>query len=126
METYNLTAEDILRALPELLQGQALLWYRNLKCTWASFEDFRADFETPFFPPGYRRNLDEDIRKRTQDENEPFCSYLTTISTLIRCSSDFSPQQNLNLVYTNMRHDYKLMVRRSDFTTGSDSSGQRV
>lgn len=117
IETYSLSDEEVLRAMPELLQGEALLWYRNQRSFWVGFADFLADFETQFYPPGYRRYLDEEIRKRTQGDNESFRCYLTAIATLIRRSGEFSAQQKLNLVYTNMKPDYKLMVRRSDFAT---------
>uniref|UniRef100_A0A1Y1MHC8 Retrotransposon gag domain-containing protein n=1 Tax=Photinus pyralis TaxID=7054 RepID=A0A1Y1MHC8_PHOPY len=33
-ECYGFTEADLLLALPELLKGKALLWYRNHKQTW--------------------------------------------------------------------------------------------
>lgn len=115
MASYSLGPEDFLRALPELLQGSALLWYRNCKDLLYSFEAFRRQFEIQFLPPGYWRNLDEEIRKRTQGENESFRDFVVAIMTLIRRHGTLSEQGKLDLIYNNMRPEYKLMVRRRDF-----------
>lgn len=117
MESYSVPRDNILLAMPELLHGPALLWFRNCRGLWDSYDSFRRSFETQFFPPGYRRNLDEEIRKRTQGDHEPFRDFVIAITTLIRRSGNFSEQAKLDLVYANMRPDYKLLVRRSEFYT---------
>ena len=117
MSSYSMTPEDFLRALPELLQGSALLWFRNCKDLMYSYEAFRRQFEIQFLPPGYRRNLDEEIRKRTQGENESFRDFVIAITTLIRRHGLLSEQGKLDLIYNNMRPEYKLMVRRRDFSS---------
>lgn len=120
MESYSLTNEELMKALPELLQGSALLWYRNCKDSLYSFDAFLRKFEIQFLPPGYRRNLDEEIRMRTQGENEPFRDFVTAIMTLIRRSAALSEQGKLDVIYKNMRPDYKLMVRRQDCSSLAD------
>lgn len=115
LEAYALSPEEVLKAMPELLHGQALLWFRNNRDVWTSFAEFRRMFELQFFPPGYRRNLDEEIRKRTQGETESFRDFVISLTTLIRRSGDYSNQQKVNLVYSNMRPEYKFMIRRQDF-----------
>lgn len=117
LEAYSVAPDDILRALPELLTGTALLWYRNSRELWSSYGDFRTHFETQFLPPGYRRTLDEEIRKRTQGENESFRDFVVALNTLIRRRGSISAHDRLDLLYSNMRPDYKLMVRRNDFLT---------
>lgn len=116
-EAYSLMPEEVLKAMPELLHGQALLWHRNNRDLWTNFAEFRRMFESQFFPPGYRRNLDEEIRKRTQGEAESFRDFVIALTTLIRRSGEYSNQQKLNLVYANMRPEYKFMIRRQDFSS---------
>lgn len=117
METYSFSPDEVLKAMPELLQGTALLWYRNSKELWASFTEFQRHFELQFLPPGYYRALDDEIKKRTQGEREPFRDYVVAITTLIRRRGIHSGHQKLEQIYSNMRPDYKMMVRRQDFGT---------
>lgn len=113
-ESYSVSRDELLKAMPELLVGTALLWYRNNKDLLHNYESFRSLFEIQFLPPGYRRNLDEEIRKRTQGEQESFRDFVTAISTLIRRNGTLSKQASLDVIYNNMRPDYKLLVRRQD------------
>lgn len=117
IDSYSLDRDQLIRAMPELLTGIALLWYRNCKDEWATYRDFRFQFVRQFFPRDYDENLDEEIRKRTQGENETFRDFVLAITTLIRRSNNFSAHRKLETIYSNMRPDYKLMVRRSDFNT---------
>lgn len=119
-EAYALSPEEVLKAMPELLQGQALLWFRNNRDFWTSFSDFRRAFEANFFPPGYYRHLDEEIRRRTQGESESFRDFVISLTTLIRRSGRYSNQEKLDLVYLNMRPEYKFMIRRLDFCSLPD------
>lgn len=117
MDAYSMNNSLILKALPELFYGPALLWYRNNKDAWRGYADFRRLFDLYFFPAGYYQNLQEEIRKRTQGEHENFRDFVVAISTLVRRSGTFSEHNQLELIYGNMRPEYKLMVRRSDFRT---------
>lgn len=116
-ECYSMNQDDILKALPELLTGPALLWYRNTRDRWYSYRDFRSYFEIQFLPLGYRRTLNEEIKRRTQGDNEPFRDFATSLLTLIRRRGPCSEQEQLDLLFSNMQPDYKIMVRRSEFQT---------
>lgn len=115
VESYEIPVDDVVRALPELLKDTALLWYRNNKDFWSGFTDFLRDFQMQYFPPGYTMQLDDEIRKRTQGEGEPFRNYVVAISTLIRRRGGFTERDRLDRIYTNMHPNYKLYVRRRDF-----------
>lgn len=117
IESYEVPRDSIAHALPELLTGSALLWYRNNKHTLHDYYAFRQHFGLQFLPPGYRENLDDEIRCRTQGANEPFRDYVTAVMTLIRRSGAFSQQQKLDVIYRNMRPEYKVMVRKQDCTS---------
>lgn len=84
IEVYSLTPDDVLKAMPELLHGNALLWFRNVKDELSSFREFHEHFQRQFLPHGYQQNLDEEIRKQTQGDQESFRDFVTAISTLVR------------------------------------------
>jgi hypothetical protein len=44
---YEVSDEAMLRAVPELLKGQALLWFRNNQSTW---EDFLISIKDSYLP----------------------------------------------------------------------------
>lgn len=117
IEAYDVPQDEILRAMPELLSGSALLWYRNCKELWTTYDEFRRQFELQFLPPGYHRALDEEIRKRTQGDSESFRNYVVAITTLVRRRGTFSTHDRLELIFSNMRPEYKVMIRRQDFGT---------
>lgn len=119
-ESYNVLPELLLKALPELLTGDALFWYRNNKQFWATFDDFLNSFEDQFLPPDYRSNLEEEITRRTQGETEPVRKFVVALTTLIRRSGGFSNHQLLNRLYSNLRPEYKLTIRRDGFQSVSE------
>jgi hypothetical protein len=41
---YRFSVEAILRAMPELLKGQAILWFRNNQRTWNTWDEFLNEF----------------------------------------------------------------------------------
>lgn len=119
-ESYEIRSELLLKALPELLKGDALLWFRNNKTLWYDYEDFLASFEEQYLPPDYRRNLEEEIFRRTQGENEPIRKFIVALTTLMRRRGGYSPNEILNKLYSNMRPEYKLTVSRDRFFTVSE------
>lgn len=70
VETHSLEPDVVLKTMPDLLNGTNLLWFRNVRDEMTSFGEFYN--QRQFLPPGYQRNLDEEIQKRTQGERESF------------------------------------------------------
>lgn len=81
------------------------------------YDEFRHNFEIQSLPPWYHLNLDEEIRKQTQGEGESFRCFVVAVGTPIRRSGGFSEVEKLDLLYRNMRPDYKLFVRRQGFSS---------
>lgn len=120
LDSYEICKDNVLKALPELFQGSALLWYRNNREIWSTYYQFRREFEVQFFPPGYRQNLDAEIRRRTQGANEPFRTFAVSMLTLMRRRGGFSPDEKLNILYSNMKPEYKLTIKQKEITSVSD------
>jgi hypothetical protein len=113
-ETYEIRPPILLKALPELFKGDALLWYRNKKESWYTYDDFLVSFEDQYLPPDYSRRLDEEIQRRTQGDEEPIRKYVVALTTLLRRRGRYNESEILDRVYTNMKPEYKLTIRRGD------------
>lgn len=117
---YGFSEESLLVAIPELLKGKALLWYRNNKQDWATWDDFIADLRTTFLPPDYLSILEDDIRKRTQGHDESITDFAIALRTEMRRHGGFSNQKQIDFIYKNLRPEYKSYIRRRDFTSLHD------
>lgn len=120
IECYRMEEDHLLRALPELLKGQVLLWYRNNKGTWRTWNDFTTDLKHAYLSPRFFIKLEDEIRNRTQGYGEKFTEYATALQTLMRRHGKFSPDQILERIYCNLRPEYRLYIRRRDFERLSD------
>ncbi|KAJ8949782.1 hypothetical protein NQ314_008109 [Rhamnusium bicolor] len=120
----NIRQEQLLPVLPELLQGPALLWYRNNKSHWDTWAKFTRDFRTFCFSVNYLENLEADISRRLQKQDEPATNYLTDLQTLVRRHGDLNPEQELRWLYRNLLPHYRQYIRRNDFTDVSSLSAK--
>lgn len=109
---YGMTPDHLLRGLPELLKGDALLWYRNyaVSCkSWAAVEEHLRNY---FLSPNERRNLSQQIAARRQGPNEPIRTYCTTMLTLMRRRGDMAEEEQTDDIYDNMKPDLRLHIAR--------------
>lgn len=116
-ECYNLPRRHLLAALPVMLRGNALLWYRNGKDAWYSWQDFLDEFRLQFLPLRYQYHLEEAIRRRTQGNQEKFKDYAIALQTLLRRAASCSSEDKLERIYNNMLPSYKRYVRRGTVST---------
>lgn len=117
IDAYSITTDDIIKVLPELLHGPALLWQRNNRMLWRNFSDFKSDFEMQYLPPDYKKTLTEEIHRRTQGDQESIKQYAVALCTLMRRKGDYTESETVDRIYTNMRPEYKFYVRRTDFNS---------
>lgn len=116
-DAYAIPREELLRALPELLKGSALLWYRNNKSKWRFWHHFEKDFRRHFLPQDFELRMEEEIRSRTQGAKEKARDYLTAMQTLIRRHGNCNERAELARIYRNLRPEYKSYIRVRDFST---------
>ena len=72
-----LSEEELMIALPFLLDGLALQWFRQNKSSWPTWAHFRAAFRARFGDIKYQWRLDEQVAGRVQGEDESTADYLT-------------------------------------------------
>lgn len=112
---YSIPRHTLLNFMPELLKGDALCWYRNNKEEWKTYSDFTDDFKLFFLPTRFFENLEDDIRNRKQHIKENFVDYVTAIQTMMRLTG-LSSQEQLERIFQNCRAEYKIYIKRRDFS----------
>lgn len=105
----------LLPQLPEVLQGEAALWYRNNRGNYRSWEDFTREFRIFYYPVNYEVDLEAKISRRVQKPNESVTAYITDLQTLIRRHGNIPASQELQWLYRNLLPEYRQYVRRGDF-----------
>jgi len=112
--SYDLEEDHLLLGLPELLRGDALLWYKNNHETWGSWASFCEQFRGYYLPPGYLKRLKREISGRSQRTGESFRAYSGAVLTMMRRAGGYSEREQLEQVYENMDPDYQLYVQLTD------------
>jgi len=107
--------DGLIPQLPTLLRGHALLWFRNNRHRWSTWQQFEADFRAFYFPLDYADDLEAQISRRLQRQDEPVSTYFTDLQTLIRRHGGMTPEQELRWLYRNMTPQLRQMVRPNDF-----------
>ncbi|EFN65587.1 hypothetical protein EAG_15611, partial [Camponotus floridanus] len=108
------TPTQLLKGLPELLKGDSLLWFRNYRDSWETWDDFERDFRRQFLPRRYTATLRREIMGRHQQSTEKFAQYVTVMMTLMRRARGYSRDEQLDMIYENMNPAYKHYVRIDD------------
>ena len=117
----NLSEAQMLLALPELLKGKTLLWYRNMRENWNTWEDFLIDFKSMYLPLNAEETLEDEIRARTQGSQESVAEYVNAVRTLIRrLTFPWSSLRQLQILLKNLRPDVKLYIRIDEILSIAD------
>lgn len=114
----------MLIGLPELLCGDALLWYRNHRHGWTYWDDFLHSFREQFLSRRYRALLVQELQSRRQHDGEQYAKYATAVLTLMRRASRTDLEEQVEQLYEGLTPEYKLYIRRDDIKTLGDLSSQ--
>lgn len=114
-EMYQIPNGNLITVMPEVLHGRALMWFRNNRKPWRSWEEFRKDFLKFFLPPRFMENLEDEIRQRKQKPRELFKDYMLAMQDLMRHTS-YNEEQKMERIFKNALPEYLWYIRRRDFT----------
>ena len=103
------------RMMPELLQGKALLWYRNNNRGWTTWAEFKRDLQEYFLPARYFEQLEDAIRDRRQRPGERFKDFVIVLQDMMR-HAGFDEDTQLSRIFRNSRVEYQRYIQRRDFT----------
>lgn len=112
------TEEDLLRSLPILLDGSALIWYRLNRSTWKNWEEFADALQMRFSGPDFYIKLYNDCQRRTQGPDEPLADYLDCLRTMMNILwPPIAYAAQLDLAYKNLHPTYRSMIMSNSFST---------
>ncbi|KAM8702886.1 hypothetical protein ACLKA7_005256 [Drosophila subpalustris] len=114
--TYDIDIDRMPKVMSEIFIDKAARWFLGSGLRDGSWSDFRDRFVEFFLPPDYLERLEEEIRSRRQRNGEGFKDFLIDIKVLMH-HAGYSAAQELHRVYENAAPEYKLYVRRQDFST---------
>lgn len=111
----DISDEEMLTALPEILKGTALLWFRNNKYRWRNWDMFLENFKLNYLPADVEDVLMDEIRLRTQGDKETMSDYVTALCTLMRrLPIRLTSEQEFRWLKKNLRPEYKLFLGTTD------------
>lgn len=114
-DSYGYQRDRLVQCIPLLLREKALLWHRNNKRNWHSWESFASDLKAFFLPPGADTELEEQVRNRIQGAKESAKEYITSLQTLMRRLGQMSSEAQLSWLYLNLRPEYRRYIKRYKF-----------
>ena len=118
--TYQFSDQQILRGFPELLRGDAQLWYHNCVTAITSLEELEGNLRAFYLSPSELRHLDRQIYDHHQGPKETIRGYVTTLQTLMRRRGGFTAKRAIETLYYNMRPGLRLYIRLSEISSLND------
>ncbi|XP_070063713.1 uncharacterized protein [Drosophila virilis] len=102
--------------MSEVFCDRAARWFlssglRDMPCSV-----FRMGFLEFFLPQRYFERLEDQIRSRRQRVGDEFKKYLIELRALMH-HARYETARELHRIYENAAPEYKLYVRRQDFST---------
>lgn len=112
----DMTDSDLLRALPVLLAGVAIQWYRVEHEDWLSWNDFCAAARRTYgVDRTFQQRLEAEANARTQGAEEPVRNYIYCLRAILKRYDRRLPlEKEIDLLHKNMLPDLQLFVRREE------------
>lgn len=100
---------ELFESASDLFRGSALTWFRANKKKFNSWNDICVALKRQFLPHDYDDRLFEEIKKRTQGENENIGIYVACITTMFsRLSYKIPESVQLKLILKNIHPFFQL------------------
>ena len=109
-EAHAIPMDKIPQAMPELLTGRALSWYRFTPKPWASWNRFKDEFLKFFLSSQYMEQLKSRIAHRLQGPKECFKNFVLALHDMMR-HANMSEGEKTQMVYRNCRREYQIYMR---------------
>lgn len=109
-----ISKEQILRAAPELLTNDALMWYRtNIFHSW---DDFLSQLKEAFQPYDYDNCLWDELRRRTQGAQEKVVVYVAAMECMFKkLSTPAEEHVRLSLIRRNLLPAIQLQLSLQNY-----------
>lgn len=115
------TYEQCLLALPLLLNGSALSWYRSRKQEFTSWSIFKILFLEQYTPHNHDLILEQKLRNRKQRAGESLSEFITEVVCMSSKLNKPLPESTLlELVKLNIHSDFATYLVGRTFLTLAD------
>lgn len=99
----GVSKDRLFQSASELFKGDALLWYRAKRNTFSGWDALVLSLKASFLPPDYELSLMEDIRKRTQGQDEGVLFYIIKMQSLFnKLSRKLPEQEQVDIIRRNL------------------------
>ena len=117
-ETYELNFDEIIKALPSVLDDDAWQCFRREYQFWKSYEDLVEAFRLQYSFEDVQERLRKELEGRTQGPSESISTYLCKVRDLIdQLKPPLSLHEQLDRVYQKLHPSYRMRFDRKDFET---------
>lgn len=97
----------LLNSATRLFSDQALIWFRANRSKVSSWQELQALLLSDFQDPEYDYKLSNEIRVRTQGEDEPLHLYFALMTAMFnRLSKPLAEKEKLDILQRNIRPFY--------------------
>ena len=108
--------EELLMAMPVLLDGMALRWFDIHEHEFTTWKRFKKELRNRFGDDDFDRRIREQIQVTRQGKDESMDDYLTNLQGLIKHLHDEVPMvEQLDWAHRGLRPKYHQVISRSDF-----------
>ncbi|RZB66659.1 hypothetical protein BDFB_013526, partial [Asbolus verrucosus] len=111
-DSYQIPNGQLLRALYEMLRKQPFCGSEITNNSGTL-----ADFKSYYFPTEFRDDLEDEISKRMQHENESGKDFLVHMQTLLQRHGGYSKERELKVIYRHLRPEYRQYIHSQDATS---------
>ena len=115
-ETYKLTLDEIVKALPSALDGESWPWFRRQYQFWKTYEDFVDAFRLQYSFEDVQERLRKELEVRTQGLSEQISTYLLKVSDLLdQLKPPLTLGEQLDCVSQKLHPSYRLRIEKKVF-----------
>lgn len=125
----RITDTDLLDCIPLFLSGLAYHWYKIERGKWITWKACTEATLRHFGNPDLQWTLREEIRKRTQGNDEPIATFLTCMRNLfVQAVPCIDEEEQLNIVHRNKFPRSQVAILRSEFFSmeGLETMASRI
>ncbi|XP_028982552.1 trichohyalin-like, partial [Diachasma alloeum] len=105
--------DRLLKYIPVMFKGVALLWFRNNFKFWRTWNEFIIDLKKAYLPKDFEFRMEEEINARKQKSGERIRVYVTELLTLMRRHGSMSEEKQLYFLYRNLAEPYKMYIKKT-------------
>lgn len=105
----HVSKDDLFDSAVDLFKGQALVWFRANRKDFKDWDSLAKAMKIQFQPYDYDERLYDEIKRRTQGQDEPIGIYLAVMTNLFnRMSISIPEQTQLRILLKNISPFYQI------------------